>query len=174
MYDFAGQVAIVTGGASGIGGATARRLAADGAKVLVADINEAAAQENASRIRDAGGEADVAVTDVGSSADIIAMIDRGVELWGRLDILVNNAYSPTAANDTSALETTEEAWDTGMAILAKAIFPGQQARHTAYGAERRRKHRKHLVRAWAAPVSRLSRLRSRQERSDRHDPPNGD
>ena len=122
MYDFAGQVAIVTGGASGIGGATARRLAADGAKVLVADINEAAAQENASRIRDAGGEADVAVTDVGSSADIIAMIDRGVELWGRLDILVNNAYSPTAAHDTSALETTEEAWDTGMAILAKAIF----------------------------------------------------
>ena len=77
MYDFAGQVAIVTGGASGIGGATARRLAADGAKVLVADINEAAAQENASRIRDAGGEADIAVTDVGSSPDIIAMIDRG-------------------------------------------------------------------------------------------------
>ena len=122
MYDFSDQVAIVTGGAAGIGGATARRLAADGAKVLIADINRAAAEENARRVREAGGVAETAVADVGSSADIAAMVARSVALWGRLDILVNNAYSPTAANDTETLDTTEEAWDKGMATLAKAIF----------------------------------------------------
>ncbi len=122
MYDFSGRVAIVTGGASGIGGATSRRLAADGAKVLIADINEAAAQQNALAIRQAGGIAEISVTDVGNPADLIKMIDIAVEKWGRVDILVNNAYSPTAAQDTEILETTEEAWDSGIAVMAKALF----------------------------------------------------
>ena len=122
MYDFTGRVAIVTGGALGIGGATSRRLAADGAKVLIADINEEAAQQNALAIRQAGGEAEVTLTDVGNSADLTKMIDFAVETWGRLDMLVNNAYSPTAARDTAILETTEEAWDSGIAVMAKALF----------------------------------------------------
>ena len=122
MYDFSGKVAIVTGGALGIGGATSRRLAADGAKVLIADINEEAAQQNALAIRQAGGEAEVTLTDVGNSADLTKMIDFAVETWGRLDMLVNNAYSPTAARDTAILETTEEAWDSGIAVMAKALF----------------------------------------------------
>ena len=122
MFDFSGQVAVVTGGASGIGGATARRLAADGAKVLIADINEVTAQENAARITAAGGEADVVVADMGNSADINAMIKGAVERWGQLDILVNNAYSPTAAHDTDIPDTSEEAWDSGLAVMAKALF----------------------------------------------------
>ena len=122
MYDFTGKVAIVTGGALGIGGATSRRLAADGAKVLIADINEEAAQQNALAIRQAGGIAEVSVTDVGSPADLTKMIECAVETWGRLDILVNNAYSPTAARDTAILETTEEAWDSGIGVMAKALF----------------------------------------------------
>ena len=122
MFDFAGQVAIVTGGALGIGGATARRLAADGGKVLIADINEEAARENASGIREAGGEAEVVLADVGDHGDIVKTIDSAVEHWGRVDILVNNAYSPTSAQDTSILETTEEAWDSGLAVMAKALF----------------------------------------------------
>ena len=122
MFDFSGQVAIVTGGASGIGGATARRLAADGANVLIADINEKAARKNASGIREAGGEAEVVLADVGDHADIVKIIDSAVEHWGRVDILVNNAYSPTAAHDTDILETTEEAWDSGLAVMAKALF----------------------------------------------------
>ncbi len=122
MYDFSGRVAVVTGGALGIGGATSRRLAADGAMVLIADINEAAAQQNADSIRLTGGIAEVSVTDVGNPADLINMIDIAVEKWGRMDILVNNAYSPTAAQDTEILETTEEAWDSGIAVMAKALF----------------------------------------------------
>lgn len=122
MFDLSGQVAIVTGGALGIGGATARRLAADGGKVLIADINEEAARENASGIREAGGEAEVVLADVGDHADIVKTIDSAVEHWGRVDILVNNAYSLTSAQDTSILETTEEAWDSGLAVMAKALF----------------------------------------------------
>lgn len=122
MYDLSGQVAVVTGGASGIGGATARRLAADGTKVLIADINGVAARENAARITAAGGEAGVVVADMGNSADIAAMVKGAVERWGRLDILVNNAYSPTAAHDTDIPDTTEEAWDSGLAVMAKALF----------------------------------------------------
>ena len=119
---FAGKAAIVTGGAMGIGGATARRLAADGASVLVADINLPAAQANADAIRAAGGVAEPFAADVGKAADIAAMVGRAAELWGRVDILVNNAYSPTDEADGDALSVSAEAWDAGMATLVKAHF----------------------------------------------------
>ncbi|MFN8526154.1 MAG: SDR family oxidoreductase [Chloroflexota bacterium] len=118
-----GQVAVVTGGALGIGGATARRLAEEGAKVLVADVNMDAARNNADRIEAAGGTAAVLQTDVSKHAEIRQMIEHAVSLWGRLDILVNNAYSG-AGNNGSAVEITEEAWDRGMALLVKAMFLG--------------------------------------------------
>ena len=65
-----GKVAIVTGGAQGIGGATARRLAEEGARVLIADIDVAMAEENAERIRAAGNESDVVKVDVSKHSDI--------------------------------------------------------------------------------------------------------
>lgn len=122
MSRFAGRAAIVTGGASGIGGATARRLAQDGASVLVVDIDLPAAQANAARIRDAGNTAEAFAADVGRHDDIAAMVSRAVELWGRLDILVNNAYSPTDGVDGDAITVSEQAWDSGMATLVKAHF----------------------------------------------------
>ena len=125
MARLQGQVAIVTGGALGIGGAAARRLAEEGAKALIADIDMDAANANAQRIRDAGGTADVVRADVGSHDDIRGMIERAVSLWGRLDILVNNAYSPAHGPDTgSALDVTEERWDFEMGVLTKSIFLG--------------------------------------------------
>src|SRR5437764_10318660 len=119
-----GQVAIVTGGAQGIGGATARRLAEEGASVLIADVDRAAAERNAATIRDAGGAVATLATDVGRHADIRAMVDEAVRRWGKLTILVNNAYrfGPSAAG--SAVEVSEEAWDGALAVLMKAIFLG--------------------------------------------------
>ena len=122
MTKFAGRVAIVTGGAAGIGGATARLLAEQGASVLVADINLASAEASAKNIRGAGNVAEAIATDVADHDDIAAMVQNAVDRWGRLDILVNNAYSPTDEVDGDALSVSEQAWDAGMATLVKAHF----------------------------------------------------
>jgi len=117
------RVAIVTGGAQGIGGASARRLAADGARVLIADVDMPAAAENAARIVAAGGVADVLDLDITQPEQIRGMIDRAVELWGRLDFLINNAWSREEA-DGSALTLSETAWDHAMSGVLKAVFLG--------------------------------------------------
>ena len=119
----AGQVAIVTGGAQGIGGATARRLAEEGASVLIADVDVATAAKNVATIRDAGGTAEAFRGDVGGHEDVRAMVQQAVDRWGRLDILVNNAYAPLGGEGRgSALEVSEAAWDRGMAVLVKSMF----------------------------------------------------
>src|SRR6476659_10131805 len=97
-----GRVAIVTGGAQGIGGATARKFAAEGAKVLIADIDEAAMAENAERIRTAGGTVETIVADVSDSAQSKAMVDAAVGHWGALHLLVNNAYAGSREMNGSA------------------------------------------------------------------------
>lgn len=122
MSRLTGQVAIVTGGAMGLGGATSRRLAEEGAKVLVADVDLDAAETNVARIRESGGDAEPLRTDVGRHEDIREMIGSAVELWGRLDILVNNAWGRPPGSRGSALEVSEEAWDAGMWLLVKAHF----------------------------------------------------
>ena len=125
MTRLSGQVAIVTGGGTGIGGATARRLAEEGARVLIADIDMQLANENVDRIKSAGGTAEVLQADAGSHADIKAMVDKAVQLWGGLNILINNAYSPSGADTAGgAIEVSEEAWDRGMAVLVKSMYLG--------------------------------------------------
>lgn len=127
---FDGQVAVITGGALGIGGATARRLASEGAKVLIADINDEAAAANVERIASAGGEARATHVDVASAADIERMIGEAVDAWGRLDILVQNAFSVVGGESRihgTAEQVEEQDWDWGMNVLAKALYLG--ARH---------------------------------------------
>jgi NAD(P)-dependent dehydrogenase (short-subunit alcohol dehydrogenase family) len=124
MGRLAERVAIVTGGAQGIGGATARKLAAEGAKVLIADIDEAAMMENAARIRTAGGTVETIVADVSQSAQNKRMVDAAVEHWGALHILINNAYAGGPEMHGSAVEVPEEQWNRGLAILMTAIFLG--------------------------------------------------
>lgn len=123
MQRLAGQVAIVTGGAQGIGGATARRLAEEGASVLIADVDRATAEENVARIRDAGGTAEAIEADVGKHQDIRAMVEQATGLWGRLDVLVNNAYR-LFSGQGSALEVDDATWDQGVAIGVKSMYLG--------------------------------------------------
>ncbi len=121
MQTLAERVAIVTGGGQGIGGATARRLAAAGARVLIADFDSAAGEANVARIQQDGGVADFLATDISQTAQIEAMVERAVTLWGRLDILVNNAWG-AKERDGSALTLTESAWDYAMNVMVKSHF----------------------------------------------------
>ena len=83
MARFEGKVALITGGALGIGGATARRLAAEGASVLIADIDDDAAAANVERIADGGGTAVASHIDVSSSDDCRRMVDETIDAFGR-------------------------------------------------------------------------------------------
>ncbi|RDE08705.1 SDR family NAD(P)-dependent oxidoreductase [Pelagibacterium lacus] len=85
------KTAVVTGGASGIGRASAIRLSAEGAKILVADISERAGMSVAEEIRDAGHQATFLKVDMAKEDEISAMIDKAVSLYGSCDILFNNA-----------------------------------------------------------------------------------
>ncbi len=88
MPRFEGKAALITGGALGIGGATARRLAAEGAQVLIADIDDDAAAANVARISENGGTAVASHIDVSSSNDCRSMVEETVDAFGKLDILV--------------------------------------------------------------------------------------
>lgn len=121
MSSLQDRVAIVTGGGMGIGGATARRLAAAGARVYVADLNGDHAEANVARIQAAGGTAVAAAVDVTQHDQFKEMIDKAAAQWGRLDIVVNNAYGRTEPDGT-ALTITDSAFDYGMTIMLKTIL----------------------------------------------------
>ncbi len=89
---FDGRAVIVTGAASGIGRETALRFAGEGARVVVADIDADGAAATVSAIEAAGGEGRTSITDVADSAAVEAMVADAVAVYGRLDVLHNNAY----------------------------------------------------------------------------------
>jgi NAD(P)-dependent dehydrogenase (short-subunit alcohol dehydrogenase family) len=121
MAEFAGKAAIVTGGGMGIGGAIARRLAAEGASVLVADYDADAGEANARRIREAGGRAEAIATDVSRGDQIAAMVEEADRRFGGVHILVNNAWG-SRERDGTAETLTETAWHYAMDTMVKAHF----------------------------------------------------
>jgi NAD(P)-dependent dehydrogenase (short-subunit alcohol dehydrogenase family) len=118
-----GRVALVTGAASGIGKATARRLAEEGAAVLVTDIQEEAGEATVADLRQAGGRASFLRHDVTSESEWEAACAKAVEEFGGLDILVNNA----GMGDILPIEeTTLEGWERTIAIDQTGVFLGMK------------------------------------------------
>lgn len=87
-----GKVAVITGAGQGIGAAVARRVARDGAKVVVAELNPDTGARTVAQIAGAGGDAMFVATDVGDEAQARGCVDAAAERWGRVDLLVNNAW----------------------------------------------------------------------------------
>jgi NAD(P)-dependent dehydrogenase (short-subunit alcohol dehydrogenase family) len=115
-----GKVAMVTGGGSGIGRATSLAFAGEGAKVVVADVVVGGGEETARMIRDAHGQAIFVAVDVSNVEQVKAMVDKTVEVFGRLDCAANNAGISPAPISIS--RCTEEAWDSVIDINLKGVF----------------------------------------------------
>ena len=117
----AGKIAIDSGAAAGIGRATALRLAEEGAKICLGDIDRTGAESCAAAIRARGGESFPLALDVAEEADWRRIINATVERFGGLDILVNNAGIAFAAG---LEETTTEQWRRIMAVNVDSVFFG--------------------------------------------------
>jgi NAD(P)-dependent dehydrogenase (short-subunit alcohol dehydrogenase family) len=114
-----GKVAIVTGGGGGIGGATARALAREGASVAVLDIDNDRARSVVETIEGSGGTALAVQTDLSEEAGVVDAVSSTVDRFGRLDILHNNAAlteSDFLSRDTKVTELTVEVWERTMAV----------------------------------------------------------
>ncbi len=119
----AGKVAIVTGASRGMGETEAKMFAAEGAKVVVADVSEDAGRKIEAEIAEAGGEAIFVKLDVTDEQQWRDAVNQTVERFGKLDVLVNNAgVSGGIADDV--LDT--DAWDTLMDVNAKGVFLGMK------------------------------------------------
>src|ERR671921_32514 len=116
-----GKVVVITGAASGIGLATARLFAKEGARLLLGDVDEKAGQRAADEIGAADGEAAFVLTDVTSGADVQRLVDGAVERYGKLDMIFNNAGISMMKPIT---DTSEEDFDRIVAINLKGVFLG--------------------------------------------------
>ena len=119
--DFDGKVALVTGGSSGIGRATALAFAARGARVVVASRREAESAETVSQIRAAGGQALFVATDVTRSAEVQALVARTVAHFGALDCAFNNA-GIEGKPFVAAADVDEATWDQVLAVNLTGVF----------------------------------------------------
>jgi 3-oxoacyl-[acyl-carrier protein] reductase len=131
MFDLTGMTALVTGASGGLGGAIARSLAAQGARVAVSGTRTAPLEALAAEI---GGETVVLPCDLSDAASVDGLVSRAVEALGKLDILVNNAG---VTRDNLAMRMKDEEWDTVLRVNLEAAFrlaraamrPMMKARH---------------------------------------------
>jgi len=123
MSKLAGKVAIVTGAANGIGLACARRFAADGASVVLGDVDASAGEAAAARMRGEGAQAIFVQTDVTQRAALEQLVARAMAEFGRLDILLNNAG---IAKTAAILDMSDETFDLVLATNLRSAFIGTQ------------------------------------------------
>jgi 2-dehydro-3-deoxy-L-rhamnonate dehydrogenase (NAD+) len=128
FLELPGRVAIVTGAAQGIGLAIAERLSGAGAHVVIADVAEEAAAAAVERLGEGGGKATGVVADVTNPGEVGGMVERALDVFGRLDILVNNAG--ITGRDAPLWETTDRDWEkvlglnlTGVFYCCRAVVP---------------------------------------------------
>jgi len=116
------QVAVVTGGGSGIGAATAVAFAREGARIVVADVNEAGAKKTAEHIEKAGGQALLVRADVTRAADTQATVEQALTTWGRLDVYFANAGVPQWKSEVEDVD--EATFDRIFAVNVKGVWLG--------------------------------------------------
>ena len=131
MAELTGRVALVTGAGRGMGRASAERIAADGARVVVNDLDETRAAEVADRLVSEGAEAIGVAADVSDAADVSRLVDTAREAFGDVDILVNNAG---VLRRTGILDLGEDEWDLvldvnlkGTYLCTRAVLPAMKA-----------------------------------------------
>jgi NAD(P)-dependent dehydrogenase (short-subunit alcohol dehydrogenase family) len=115
-----GKVVVITGGASGIGRASAFAFARQGARVVIGDIDAKAAEDTVAKIRDKGGEASFVCADVTKAADVQQMVQRAVDQYGGLDYAFNNAGF--VGSTAGVVETTEEDWQRALATNLTSVW----------------------------------------------------
>jgi NAD(P)-dependent dehydrogenase (short-subunit alcohol dehydrogenase family) len=118
-----GKVALITGGASGMGMVASELFASEGARVVLTDVNDEAAAATATAITDAGGEAVSVHADVSKEAEARHMVDMAVDTFGRLDVLYNNA-GVMLGDDGSVDAMDESIWDLTLAVNVKGVAFG--------------------------------------------------
>ena len=131
MAELTGRVGLVTGAGRGMGRASAERIAADGARVIVNDLDETRAAEVADRLVSEGAEAIGVAADVSDAADVSRLVDTAREAFGDVDILVNNAG---VLRRTGILDLGEDEWNLvldvnlkGTYLCTRAVLPAMKA-----------------------------------------------
>jgi 3-oxoacyl-[acyl-carrier protein] reductase len=117
-----GRVAIITGSGQGIGRAYANAFAAEGAKVVIADLNEEKAKAVSDEVRAAGGEAIAVRVDVSEEHSVQSMVDQTVEAFGTVDILINNAAIFATLTMKPFEEISVKEWDQVFAVNSRGVF----------------------------------------------------